>query len=487
MKFFLLTIVSIFLSINAFAQNWQTLNSRVSYVYKNNQEAFVVFDSVKTRVTDTLLYNFKNIRQVRNASNNNYNIYSGIEPSWLGEVVVIKPNGTNVFLNGDGDSIYIETKASLGTTFAIYNNTLKNLSIVGRVDSVVLGEVLGVADSLKYITILSNGIQGYDGVNSIVLSKNYGIKETITFLNVGYQYFGNLSKYNSKSVLFGHTQIPGTYVNLSDKDIFDFNVGDELHISEYKNGPSIQNPYQLLRIEKTLSRRMSDNLDTIIYTVDVCEVKYKPSYSILLSSIHEVQTIKYVLNSPAGLFNSIPGKVYSSGIGRSYRPFIKSRQVGDAKILGGNQMYMCALEDSCAEVIDGIGEPDYYYKGLGGPYFNHPFFIYGSDYRRELAYSKKGTVEKGTPFDCDAILAVNDDQLGNQKVKVYPNPVKDKLTITTDELATVSIKSIIGVEVYTGQLNAGKNEVNISHLSSGLYFVIISTEDTSVTEKIVVD
>ena len=477
MKNFLLTIVGLILSINAFAQNWQTFNSKIQY---NFDDHFVVFDSVKVIEQDTVLYNFKTIRQVRDQQSSNY-IYSAVAPTWTGVAIIVKPNGVNVFLNGDNDSIYVQTRAKLGSTFTFYNNPAKKLNITARVDSIVLGKILRVSDSLKYISLTNYN-------TGLVLSKNFGLLQTVPFLGVGYTFYNQYEdNYTANLSLIGNSSIAGTNLNLTAKDIYDFNPGDELDIKTWQNGGPNVTPHTVQRIEKYLTRILSANKDTLIYTLQVKQVDQITKTQEVVATINEIQTVKYVINDPADPLNRIPGKVYfdypNGGI------LTYSVQSGNIKVPGGGHFPItCIHPDSCTQLVDGVSGINRYFKGLGGGYYLNPISLQTLGYyNRDLIYYKKGNTESGTPFDLDALLSVNDVQLSDQKTRVYPNPAKDKIAIEVNQASAVSIKNIIGVEVYKSQLNNGTNEINISQLASGIYFVVITTGDTTVTEKIVVE
>jgi hypothetical protein len=88
--------------------------------------------------------------------------------------------------------------------------------------------------------------------------------------------------------------------------------------------------------------------------------------------------------------------------------------------------------------------------------------------------------------------ALSDTTLSNKSltvasaIKVYPNPVNDMLTV-------VSQSTIKGIEVYdiSGKqlqvLNADSNTivVNFAQYASGIYFILISGENGTITKKIV--
>ena len=63
------------------------------------------------------------------------------------------------------------------------------------------------------------------------------------------------------------------------------------------------------------------------------------------------------------------------------------------------------------------------------------------------------------------------------KVQVYPNPVTDKMIISTEsnDTETFSIVNLLGQNVQTGQLN-GQKEVSVNELSAGTYFLKVGAE-----------
>lgn len=65
-------------------------------------------------------------------------------------------------------------------------------------------------------------------------------------------------------------------------------------------------------------------------------------------------------------------------------------------------------------------------------------------------------------------------------LSLYPNPVTDKLIIEAQERGTAIISDVNGKEVQTAALRDGKNEVVVSELASGMYFITLRSSDGSV-------
>jgi len=77
--------------------------------------------------------------------------------------------------------------------------------------------------------------------------------------------------------------------------------------------------------------------------------------------------------------------------------------------------------------------------------------------------------------------STSDEEVVMSEIKLFPNPAKDNLQISIsnfDEMgtATFTIVNAIGQEVYTGTLNSNETLINISTLSSGVYYFKTNTQ-----------
>ncbi len=74
------------------------------------------------------------------------------------------------------------------------------------------------------------------------------------------------------------------------------------------------------------------------------------------------------------------------------------------------------------------------------------------------------------------------------KVSIYPNPVKDWLTIETIDCTNCTIKvyNLNGKLLYSERLNGLQERIEVSHLSNGVYFLVVENErGINQTEKFV--
>ena len=93
-------------------------------------------------------------------------------------------------------------------------------------------------------------------------------------------------------------------------------------------------------------------------------------------------------------------------------------------------------------------------------------------------------------FDC-SILSVDDMTLENN-ILIYPNPAQQILNIKNNTYAIIDsaiIYDVRGRLISTTQINDSRvtKSINVSNLQSGLYFVKLNINDTSITKKFVVE
>jgi hypothetical protein len=113
--------------------------------------------------------------------------------------------------------------------------------------------------------------------------------------------------------------------------------------------------------------------------------------------------------------------------------------------------------------------------------------------RMQNAEGEKGEVEKGEKENLrksvESASSVCIKEL--DKITLVPNPTTGELTITNYKLG-VGTLSVVEVEVFdvygrkqSHVLRVTSNEINIAHLTAGIYFVRISTEAGEVVRKVV--
>jgi hypothetical protein len=134
---------------------------------------------------------------------------------------------------------------------------------------------IGLNDSVKTITLNvkdgnRNVIPYYLNGKTLMLSKNYGLIE-LPDLYIFPDSYSQSGYFTFK--LVGKTNPNKGKVNLTSREIFDFDVGDEFHISrsyKYLDMPGFYQ-YSWLTILKVLDRTDYAGEDSVRYTWSICQ------------------------------------------------------------------------------------------------------------------------------------------------------------------------------------------------------------------------
>lgn len=90
-------------------------------------------------------------------------------------------------------------------------------------------------------------------------------------------------------------------------------------------------------------------------------------------------------------------------------------------------------------------------------------------------------------FDLDAVGVIHDldhyDVVENeaQTIALYPNPVRDRLTIKVENLESVEIYNLMGQQV----MISTSSVVDMGNLNHGIYFVCIKADRNTITKRVV--
>ena len=93
-----------------------------------------------------------------------------------------------------------------------------------------------------------------------------------------------------------------------------------------------------------------------------------------------------------------------------------------------------------------------------------------------------------TPLTETVFLSVDEYDNINNQITVFPNPVKANLKYITSsliEIKSIEFYSILGEKLMVFSENM--TDINVSHLSDGLYFVNFNTNKGSVQKRILVN
>jgi len=82
------------------------------------------------------------------------------------------------------------------------------------------------------------------------------------------------------------------------------------------------------------------------------------------------------------------------------------------------------------------------------------------------------------------VLGVND--LEKEALTIYPNPVFNKLIISSPQLITkINITNVLGKKVFDRKIHADKLSIDMSSYRNGMYFIQIESGDSINTYRII--
>ncbi|WP_347219514.1 T9SS type A sorting domain-containing protein [Chryseobacterium sp.] len=85
--------------------------------------------------------------------------------------------------------------------------------------------------------------------------------------------------------------------------------------------------------------------------------------------------------------------------------------------------------------------------------------------------------------DSNIVLATSENKVSKKEVSIYPNPTNGPLSIHSEKAAEAKIYSVDGKILKAVQVQKGSNEINISDLPKGIYFIKTATESTKVIKN----
>ncbi|MDD3685525.1 MAG: T9SS type A sorting domain-containing protein [Bacteroidales bacterium] len=473
MRFNLIVCLLILLSssyCNTFSQNYQSLNSGRTILYKNSEGTIRVVEPIGSiEETDSVLTSFNVINQISD------DCYAPDAGSWIGKQVIIKSNGDNIFFNQNNDSILIKTSATLNQTWQIYHDN--SVIILAQVTDVDTLTFCGINDSIKTISfhvldLDMNPIAHELNYLSIILSKNYGLIRTLNFL-----YFpeNTLTGYEHYSPPLEEYEICGIQSNalctqnLNYLDVYDFQPGDELHINYYRLTTCCDESTQT--ILKYLEREDFEN--RIEYRV---EREYFQQLSVYGTPsetyVHDTITEIY---EPWAEFDLLPGEIiFNENLAYCFKMIDGEHPLKTPLDKGG---IIELSEPDCwsLPVFEGCSTGNYI-KKLGGPYFHCE--TSESITIKELVYYSSGGETWGEPL---IISKIEENNLKN-KVSIFPNPANNSFSVSGENIYNIELLNSLG-QVLLQTESTGK--IFIGNQPAGIYFVKINLYDSIIMKKLI--
>lgn len=483
-----LTILTVVLFIKTNAQNYQTIDpTKINYFADSYNDISVVrIDSI-SNTPFVQLFPFKTIESI--GSNG---CVSPFISSWIGRQINILPNGINQFVNRNNELININTMTKSQESWIAYASE-DSAYVIATITSHQLETFLGITDSVKTISFQAyNKIQTpiNSSINSynIKLSKNYGLIETVNF-----HYFPDLEAYFpfnglNHFKLFGQDLLNFEDINFTWFDVYDFNLGDELHIVASEN-----DQYRAITENEIRTYLTRNNYsDSIVYEYasqkQVIIDTIFPNRSTSITYINDtlIEVIKQNLD-----FNKMPTEpIFHDNMVGFYGMNFDDDFVYKSYPDPNWEFWIDNPSDSCwnSSIFDGCIDFGNFIKGLGGRYFDCDVWTIEKS-SRQLVYYKKDTITWGDPLD---LTTIKESRFNSLEVIVFPNPAADKLQLqfgkTPNGLLIFELYNIVGEMISSTTISSIKQTVDISILTAGVYVYQLKQNNIPVQmDKIIIE
>ena len=471
-------ILAFFYFFHLIAQQYQTVYAdKISY-FKNEYGSIkcIKIDSVKYQ-NDSIFYPFSAIRRL------NENCFTPYGASLAGNKIIIN-DSVNMFFNIYNDTIKIRTDAGLNESWLTYSSG-DSINIMAEVIKHDTLNLLGINDSVKTIAFsvydeTMSPVSHELNNKTILISKKFGFVKTFNF----YLYPG-YTTYDNKQLeilnLVGISKPPIGIQNLTFLDVYDFEVGDEIHIKHESTtiGADCNDEYVLKKTIKKYIRRM-DYADSIEYLVERRQSEYTEwPDSNHTNYVYDTIKVTYKQNT---IFDHLPGEPVISG----YTLYTYT-MLDKGNIIKMPTIKLWYSSDTCwvFPIEDGCITQNKYVKGLGGPYYECSGGV--SCYHalsNQLVYYKKDERTGGTPLVVDI-----DKQINNNDIAIYPNPADDILYIDINEYRPINYSYVFelinleGKVIKKVRLKNKNVEINISDIQPSLYIYRVISKNGAIIKK----
>ncbi|MEI6898621.1 MAG: T9SS type A sorting domain-containing protein [Bacteroidota bacterium] len=462
------------------SQNFRNICSPGTTLFQSPSGEVKAFrrDSVYPKASlDTTFISYRTIRENPTWCSDTTN------GSVLGRKVYAKSNGWFYFFNASGDSIAINTGASLNAAWK-FCNLPGNSYIEAKVTSILTDTVLGFPDQVKIITFQakngSNNITHILNQRSIRLSKHNGLSKMLDVFHIP----NDTLIYS----LAGKTNPPLGVQALTWNQIYEFNIGDEFH---YTGADCWGTTYLYSKNEiyNVIGKTVYGN-DSVTYQMEYCRKDTMGAPTPGSTRVHDTLNITYNFHKLATdnpWFSKLPEEFINEyNLASSYGTYT---DYGDRKTQSAFfQKYMVDNFNPGCWVF--LGQPECwgifqnevrYAAGLGNAYYHEICYangMYTHFKSNSLVYYQKGSQTWGTPIalDCWTLTTVQPRAKSKQcDLQILPNPVTSFATIFTTGInpgdkAIYRITDLLGKTILTIIANEPV-KISRSDFSPGIYLI----------------
>ena len=120
-------------------------------------------------------------------------------------------------------------------------------------------------------------------------------------------------------------------------------------------------------------------------------------------------------------------------------------------------------------------------------YSNHTW-MFSNDQVSEMMATLNGYRSnlKNSDVSVNCTGTVSNNNINNNRFKIYPNPSNGKFIVMTENNVKIEILNILGNIIYQSN-NSSTQEIDLSFVENGIYIININSENERFTEKIIIN
>lgn len=487
MKTVFLALLVIGIVNTSWSQNYQLIypNQEKHFDYTDNSNIANIptiqsirIDSIANSGNNVYYYNHQILSQTAYTGSCQITIN---DSSWIGHQIIAEANGNYLFFNRNADTILIQTLANINDTWVAY--TFSNSDYIeATLVSIQYVNLLGIMDSVKTIALQAkdnsnNNINHAFNNKEIKFSKHHGL--------INFYSMTNFPLDTNAYTLIGSSNPNMGTVNLTAAEIFDYNIGDEFHIENHFRNPSNPSLYDFTNIRRTvLNKVVSNNQDTLTYTIARCQNRYYNPNMIPDTSITSDTITEVIILSQQTHLNQLSNEICSDST--SYSSLLIHPTLNRRTKRKDGLYYRTGA--SCWSEYLGVFPLYYdYIEGLGGSYYEIPYLFFGEN-RYELVYYNKNGTSGGTPLNISCSIGTSLSKITTEEdnISVYPNPFSNYTTINISNFLSsedwqFKLYNVTGNLVHFRKVQSNSFQLERDQLPSGIYFYQIEHNNKAKT------
>ena len=175
---------------------------------------------------------------------------------------------------------------------------------------------------------------------------------------------------------------------------------------------------------------------------------------------------------------------------------IAEESLRDYTCIENKLTYLKGTDDNNLWITDGTNKTHVNINVLNGEQLNNNNVAHIEGYVHDKLYFSARTARSGVEIysaGVNEILSINDNDDSNKlenKIVIYPNPTRNSFNVTSNanwNIQTIELFDFSGKKIMSKKSDSKSVNLDISHLSKGLYLVKIKTDQSVFTKKIVLN